>query len=221
MRIALAQYDNRSPEQLGHFLHLMHMNREYARHHGYDYRFESIVEGGHEMPPYWRKVVLIRNLLRSGYDCAMWLDTDAVICDPVVRIEFILAEPAVFAYSRDMPIFAYVQKRADFNAGAFICSRGALPILDYWLSLYDPGYWVRDASGADTWTCTHGEWAGIAFEQEQFCINVIPRFQGPGLLQQMPWRFFQSPWPMAGSFVLHFPTIFKHLALQYLLRDEV
>lgn len=77
MGFAIVQYDDRDVEM---FKPLILKNKEYCKTHNINYIFFR--SGWEKYPPWWRKVFLVRELLKN-YEAVMWVDSDAAIvsCD--------------------------------------------------------------------------------------------------------------------------------------------
>jgi len=59
----------------------------YALKHGMDYKLIPLKERlAPDRPPAWDKIMIIRHALRS-YETVMWIDSDAIICDPSKDIQ--------------------------------------------------------------------------------------------------------------------------------------
>ena len=156
------------------------------------------------VPPYWRKVLMVRDALRSGLPdgtlCTtiLWMDRDAVITG---------AGPDLTLRGHDMRISHDGVRRMclhdrspsdrwrclHFNAGAFLVrsSSTGLAILDAWAAFwetYASRHWRRSLQGK--WYCVAPcvedarcaaatapcHWAGQSYEQGAFYRSVLPNF---------------------------------------------
>lgn len=200
MKIAIVQFDSRPPDALGFLAPLVLRNSHYAKQHGYEHFFVSRL--GMDIPPFWAKPHVVMFYLKSGYDIVLWLDTDAVVHDLAMPVTRFFVGDEVFIYASDNPVW-----RSPFNAGVFIC-KGivALDLMLEWAALYQPDQWEKHEND---WRCRDARWAGPAYEQGSFAINILPKYGQSGLFKQLPWEVLQSPFPVDNSFTLHFAERFK------------
>lgn len=200
MKIAIVQFDSRPPDALGFLAPLIVRNSHYAKQHGYEHFFVSRL--GMDIPPFWAKPHVVMFYLKSGYDIVLWLDTDAVVHDLAMPVTRFFVGDEVFIYASDNPVW-----RSSFNAGVFIC-KGivALDLMLEWAALYQPDQWEKHEND---WRCRDARWAGPAYEQGSFAINILPKYGQSGLFKQLPWEVLQSPFPVDNSFTLHFAERFK------------
>lgn len=200
MKIAVAQYDDRPFGALGQLAPLIGRNSKYAELHGYEYAFVNKL--GADVPPFWAKVHITAHYLRAGYDAVLWLDTDAVVHDLDMTVPRFFAKDEVFVYAPDNPVWP-----SPFNAGIFMCrgSRG-LDLMEEWVALYQPDQWEKVEG---QWKSKDGVWAGVAYEQGSFIANLLPKYADSGLLRRLEWEVLQSPYPINGSYTLHFSGPYK------------
>ena len=163
------QYDNRkiTPD----YKKLMKENKDYAKIHGYDYRFVS--KGYMKLPTYWRKVNLVKDLLK-GYKGILWIDTDAVVFNNSMTLESIMAPylSKMFFKSSDN----YKVPASQFNGGVWIIKNTPEmnTLMDQWLQLYDPTEWLKNYGG--NWHTT-GEWSLNTYEQGAFREKIEPLYK--------------------------------------------
>lgn len=200
MKIAIVQFDNRPLDTLGYLTPLIIRNAQYAKQQGYEYFFINRL--GIDIPPFWAKPLVVMSYLQSGYEIVLWLDTDAVVHDLAIPLPRFFVADEVFIYAPDNPVW-----RSPFNAGVFMC-RGSLAfdLMSEWAALYRADQWERHE---DQWRCRDSRWAGPAYEQGSFVINILPKYDQSGLFRQLPWEVLQSPFPVPSSFTLHFAERFK------------
>jgi hypothetical protein len=199
LRVAVLQFDTRPPEQLGELLVLVARNREYAARHGYDHHF--IDHAPHDLPVYWQKPSLCRDMMLSGYDLVLWLDTDAVIHDQARAAESLFTGAEIMVASGDNPLWA-----SPFNAGVFAVRGGSgAALMERWAALFAGAAWTRSETA---WTC-QGEWAGPDFEQGAFVRELADELVRNGQLRLLDWRALQAPFPLPGAFALHFAGVLK------------
>jgi hypothetical protein len=92
--------------------HLLVRNAAYAQAHGFEHHFFN--EATVDLPVYWQKVYLCRQVLAAGYDIAIWADTDAVFHDFGRGVESLFQGDEVMVGAPDNPYWD-----APFNAGVF------------------------------------------------------------------------------------------------------
>lgn len=206
MKIAIVQFDNRPPEQLGGMLYLAQRNSIYAHRHGYEHHLIRQIH--YDLPIYWQKPAICRRFFELGYDLVLWLDTDAVIHDLDRRLEDVFAGPETVFAAGDNPHWS-----SPFNAGVF-CVKGAggLDLLTRWTAAFPAERWTRTETA---WICRE-EWAGPAFEQGAFVEQLLPELSARGQVKLMDWRVLQAPFPVEGAFTLHFPGPFRVNLVPYL-----
>jgi hypothetical protein len=188
---ALVQYDNRVLDS--QLRRLVKRNRSYCLKHGYEYIFEK---KSYDLPPWWRKVEIVRTLLESGkYEGVMWLDTDAAVHDCNSRIEDFLIEGKSFYYSSDPPIWD-----SEFNAGVWIVVNDpkGRAIMKKWMASYSPKDWTKKGNKWET----SGGWAGSTYEQGSFKKYIRPKFKK--FIHKFPWELIQSHNPNSNTFIVHF-----------------
>lgn len=211
MKVALLQFDNRPAAQLGPLTRLMHRNAAYAKRHGYDYHF--FPDAHFDLPVYWQKPSLMGEVLKRGYDLALWLDTDAVVHDPDRRPETLFEGSEIMVGAPDNPHWAQ-----PFNAGVFAVknagSAAGAALMDRWAGLFAGTAWTRTATA---WIC-QSEWAGPDYEQGAFNARLLDELTASGALRLLPWQALQSPEPTPGAFTLHFAGPFKANLAAYLQR---
>jgi hypothetical protein len=168
-RTCVIQYDDRSDEALGDQARLISINKRMCVSDGASYTLHR--NSPHNLPPYWQKVQLTSDALRTGAcDEVLYLDTDAVLRHPPSKVVAELDDKS-FLMSGDMPPW-----EADFNAGVWAVRNddAGNRIIQDWLNKYDPTSWSVedkvwkcqtkncDALGCKTQEC---EWAGPEYEQ--------------------------------------------------------
>ena len=199
MKVAILQFDNRPVQQLGLLPFLLHRNRAYADQHGYAYHY--VGQNHFDLPPYWQKPKLLRQLLAGGYDLVAWLDTDAVVHDLDRRIEDLFSGEEAMVAAGDNPLWD-----RPFNAGVFFLKGSeAVALMDRWSDLFARTAWRRTETA---WVCDD-EWAGTSYEQGAFTQHLLPELSASGQLRLVDWRLLQSPFPIDGAFTLHFAGPFK------------
>ena len=161
-RWLVLQYDDRPIDE--NYKKLMSINKEYCKKHDYEYKF--VTKGYEDLPPYWRKVALVKNLLKK-YKGILWLDTDAVVFNKAITITSIARSSKMFFKSGEILNYP----KYHFNAGVWIIKNTPQmnDLMEEWLNNYKTKEWSRNSNGK--WI-TSGKFAGPTYEQGVF-QNVI------------------------------------------------
>ncbi len=113
------------------------LHRQYCARHGIDYRLilEDSVIGRH---PTWRRIALLAEALRLGYDQVAWLDADCVIVDPSFDIFAASGFGIAVCECFDSPDI-----ERHLNAGVMLTTRSpeVLAFLDKWDAMPAGGRW--------------------------------------------------------------------------------
>lgn len=163
--VAIVQYDTREACKDGE---LVKENTQFCEASGYDHLF--ILGSLEELPPYWGKVLAVREVARSGrYDYVLFLDTDAVVMDHSLRVESLFEDDSCFVAGGPDGV----------NAGVYAikCDDDGLAILEDWASRYKPSEWSfhpQEKTAKHQWKTTAGVWAGPGYEQHSLNEFVIP-----------------------------------------------
>jgi hypothetical protein len=204
MKTLLLQIENRTTEPLKTF---MDSNRRTCDALNIEYVFRDRGPGG--VPPYWWKVLVLKELMleRLDVDIFMWLDSDAFLIPPRIRhrrrvdsagsrhesrpsqdSENPLASLAArfpeadLFIGPDAPMYSMA-----FNAGAFLVrnSPRGRALMQRWADLFDPRVWIETKPGI---FMTPGPWAGSAYEQGAFILNLL---EEPGV-KRLPYFVFNE-----------------------------
>ena len=195
----IIQYDDRPIDK--NDTELIRRNKAYAKKHGYHYNF--INTGYTNLPPYWRKVAIAKDLLETDlYKGIMWLDTDAVIFNMDISLDSVGDTAKHFFKATNSA------GNKIFNAGVWTVknTKQGKAIMKKWLELYDPSKWKHVGKN---WS-TEGEWAGDDYEQGAFAYRIVP-LHGANI-NTVKEPFFQGVYPGEGHkgndskdvFVYHF-----------------
>ena len=163
----IVQYDDRPPDEFDK--EFIKRNKAYAKKHGYKYEF--INTGYTDLPPYWRKVAIVKNFLDSDlYKGVMWLDTDAVIFNMNISLDSV-GDSVKHFFKATNTGGNYI-----FNAGVWTVknTRQGKQIMKNWLELYDASKWKHNGT---KWS-TDGAWAGDDYEQGSFAYKIDPQHKG-------------------------------------------
>ena len=200
---AIVQYDDRPLKDVDKGL--MNRNNHYAKKWNHDYIFKK--DGYEDMPPYWRKVFLVKDILESGkYRGALWLDTDAMVYNMETDLNTLVEEGKHFYKSRDA-----TPQNGGFCAGVWFVlnTPTGKEILSKWAEKYNPSVWVKNKNRPgvpsknqeNPWR-TNGIWAGSNYEQGSFIQHIIPTYNN--VLKEYPDNYLQSTDPHKDAFILHF-----------------
>ena len=101
----------------------------YARRHGYNAAI-VVARIDESRPPAWSKLVLVERYLSRNPSCEwiMWIDADAVVTNPAIRVEDLVDGDADFLVAEDCP-------PSPINTGVFL-ARNCPAVLDLLLRAY-------------------------------------------------------------------------------------
>lgn len=205
----IVQYDDRPLDPVD--LQLIERNQIYARKHGYEHML--ITSGYIDLPPYWRKVKVVMDLMGSGkYKGILWMDTDAVVANMDITLD------SIQDMSKDFYKAINVGGNQIFNAGVWLVrdtARG-LQIMKDWMGKYNAEDW-RLVDG--TWH-TRGAWAGKTYEQGSFAYTVVPKHKKG--IETVPVEMFQSTdLKNPDVFIYHFYAGHKHKRAKFLRKHPL
>lgn len=188
-RVLVLQNDDRED---GYIKPLRALNQFWAKRQGYNYRF--LKSGGYSrMPPWWRKVFLVRDACRKGHT-VIYLDSDAVWHDPDAPLEMVATRHGTEKLQAGIYIGKGVGfwKPVDANAGVFIAhGRRGKELMEAWCALYTNEVaqkWTASMSSNRMHWQWSGAWAGETFEQGAFVKHLLNR---PGV-HAVPWGILNS-----------------------------
>ena len=188
----VVQYDDRNISD--NINQLMNRNKHYCNKYGYKYIFLS--SGYEDIPPYWRKVQIVKDLINSDkYKGILWLDTDATIFNMDITLDN-FNDPKKSFYSSTNSTGNQI-----FNAGVWIVynNNKGKNILAKWMLKYNPAKWKKNNN---KWS-TASNWAGKNYEQGSFAYNIKPKFNSN--IKTEPELTFQATnFRKPGVFILHF-----------------
>jgi hypothetical protein len=195
----IIQYDDRPTDNFDK--EFMRRNQAYAKKHGYKYKFIS--KGYTNLPPYWRKVAIVKKLLDTDeYKGILWLDTDAVIYNQLISLDCVGDTLKHFIKAINSG------GNQIFNAGVWSvkATDKGKKIMKKWMDMYDPSKWKHEGKA---WT-TEGAWAGDVYEQGSFAYKVVPEHRDN--INTTDESFLQGVYQNnknSDVFVYHFYNIFK------------
>lgn len=209
----ILQYDDRSISKVSiddapvpatvDYTKLMEQNKKYAKRHGYAYKFVS--KGYNKLPPYWRKVNLVKDLLKN-YKGILWMDTDAVVFTPSKTLDSITNSSKMFFCSPDN----YGTSTEHFNAGVWIIKNTPEmhDLMEDWLQLYNTKDWLKNSY--QKWHTT-GKWSNTTYEQGSFIETIRPSYKQ--YMKILPCNVLQGCLEDINTstepFIIHFMTPLK------------
>jgi hypothetical protein len=197
----IVQYDDRKLDENTEIL--VKQNKEYAKKHGYTYKF--IDSGYTDIAPYWRKVSVVKELLPK-YKGILWLDTDAVIFDPSKHLDSITTSRHSMFISRDN----WKAKKNHFNAGVWLIKNTPEmnTLMSDWENLYKKDEWLKNSEGK--WHTT-GKWSNITYEQGSFTHNILTKYKK--YIKWLPCNILQGAIEDINTsrepFIIHFMLTLK------------
>lgn len=151
-KIAFVTFENRDED----YIRLHDLNVEkYCKYWGYEYI--RVTENDSGMSPYWYKVLLIYNLMKTNkYDYLFWMDSDTVINN----FNIDLGDDILCKYNSDIFIAPDNVKYDIINSGLFIVRNSEIgkKFMEDWLDLYLP--MCENGDGK-----LKGVWAMSCYEQ--------------------------------------------------------
>ena len=91
--------------------------KDYSIKHDYSYLFFDKYENKLKLPIYWTKIQLVLEILENNnVDYVMWIDSDTIICEPEINLEYIINQ------CPEKSIFIGLDYPATdrYNAGVFL-----------------------------------------------------------------------------------------------------
>ena len=173
-----------------------------------DYLF--INEPSNDLPPYWKKVKLVKDLLKTkNYKYVMWLDTDATIINLHKKLlNFIenLIENKDMLISNDMPPWT----SDNFNAGVWIVknTNNGKKIMEEWLKNYRKDLWSKQGG---KWSCKNCIWAKYpGYEQGVFQEKILNKYKNN--IKQVNWKYLNNPYYKKNDkgIINHFANHYKN-----------
>ena len=131
----------------------------YAKLHNYSYRFYADHENKENLPVYWQKLLLVRDILsNTTAEYIVWMDSDTIVSHPTIALEelLILSPNSSIFIGRDYPNRSW----SVYCAGIFIirnCDIGK-KFINECLSTY-----MKNPRCGKHELC--GSWAGECYEQ--------------------------------------------------------
>jgi len=175
--------------------YVLDINMQYAEKNGYT--FELIKEPYDDKVTHaWQKIPAMINLLDQGYDCVMYIDSDAIFYDQTIKIEDIVAKYKgdVIACSDE----ANSAGRYKVNGGAIIAknTQHAKSILKTW---WDKRYEYKEFA-FEQWALSDM----VQDEQAAWNISVAPESEFNSLYGEVLQYANNTDTLPPQRFVLHF-----------------
>jgi len=173
-----------------------------------DYLF--INKPSNELPPYWNKVKLVKDLLETkNYKYVMWLDTDATIINLKEELLYFiknLIKNKDMLISNDMPPWT----NDNFNAGVWVVKNTTKGknIIDEWFKYYRKDLW-NITNGK--WSCKNCEWAKYpGYEQGVFQEKILNKYKNS--IEQVSWKYLNNPYYKKNDkgMINHFANHYKN-----------
>lgn len=143
--IRIIQYENRSVIKVPHLYRLMQMVAKYCYTNNMEYRLYYSYEK--DIPEYWIKVSLLRDLLNemNDDDYLVWMDSDAFIHRDFTQYLPNSKDGKVMTVSPSIK-----PGSTPFSSSVFMVNKGAAAIFDSWINMYDESKW-RKKKGKWQW----------------------------------------------------------------------
>jgi len=202
-KLAVVSYDNRSTKEIEL---LKKVNQKYCAKHGYDFLFYHQYQDEMTYPPYWLKVKIVQDVLKSNrYQYVMWMDSDACFHNDNQRIESLIPDTQTFF------VKSSESGPHHFNAGIWLVQNSMMghDFLKDWLAKYNADNWDFQNG---TWTCKINKYLNLesecAWSEDQY-----EQGSGNRLLQTPKYKPFyhhvhgdvmQRQFPKPESFTVHF-----------------
>ena len=172
----VVQYEDRDTAE---FKSLIQKNKEYCKQ--FDIQYLFLHRGYEHLPPWWRKVALVHELL-PHYESVFWVDSDAAFvfldhCKELFRSYH-------FVFSPNPPMLEHLEMlSAPMCAGVWGVRNTpeGRAIMDHWFSAYNARAWSKRTK----WTA--GTYAGTDYEQGAFEVNIYR-------VQDFQKWIFSYPW---------------------------
>ena len=209
--IAIVSYDNRKMNELIE-IHKDNL-KNYARKHNYTYLFLNKYENKLDLPVYWKKIQIVKDLL-NDYDYVLWMDTDAFVIRQNIPLEYIISltpSKSIFI-GKDHSGSRISQITGNTNAGAFMIKNN--PIGHKFLEDCINYYTSSTECLVNGKLGLKGKWAGMCYEQG--VMNHFIRYKYKNDTNILSTRLiFNDYYPNFDSFITHIYGDKKN-ALQYM-----
>ncbi len=164
------------------------VKQDYCKSHIYDYRDDEDDEIVDKSRPLaWSKVNLIRRCLKDGYDYVVWIDADAFIMNPTIKLESIIVN-----FSKDKDILLTMDAVDVLNSGVMFIKN-----TEWSKAFFDLVYNMTDFINHSNW-----EQGAIIDLYEN---NILDSQYHIAVLPKTYQRLFNSYCPLYkdGDFILH------------------
>jgi hypothetical protein len=133
--------------------------QEYCNLHNYTYIFKNSYENKLNLPIYWKKIQLVKDLIENNnFEYVIWMDSDTLIIDKSLKIEDILYNKYSIYMGKDM------NSKFNLNAGVFIIKNDDIGVsfLNECINVYVNRDSCKDKFGN---YALNGEWSKDCYEQ--------------------------------------------------------
>jgi hypothetical protein len=159
LNIAVVTLETRDSEMLS--IHNSNV-KKYCDLHEYTYIFKNSYENVLNLPIYWKKIQLVKEILEdSDFDYVLWMDSDTIIVDNSIKLENIL-----YHDNKLYSIYMGDDFNSDFNlnAGVFAIKNDYIGIsfLNECINIYVNRNTCKDENGN---YALNGEWSKGCYEQ--------------------------------------------------------
>ena len=173
------------------------LNQRYCDAHGYRF-FHFEKSEFDDMPPWWRKVFLVREVMRKNpdVDIVMWMDSDAAFTHNTHwRLEDILDPKSSVHVSQDVDHERHNKNPRHPNAGTWAVrndERGR-KFLDAWYQAYEPTQWCKDC----TKMFQYGDWKtdsswGLGNFEQGVLLDMVMKDRS---IEILPCELFGNMFP--------------------------
>lgn len=165
-KIAIVTLETRESEMLN--IHNKNVN-EYCKLHNYTYIFRSSYQNKLNLPIYWKKLQLIKDVLETKkYEYVVWMDSDTLFIDKSIPLDMILGESSIYM-GKD--------RNTDFNlnAGVFCIKNNkiGLTFLRECINVYLNREKCKDEKGN---YALNGEWSKDCYEQGVMNELIVEKY---------------------------------------------
>jgi hypothetical protein len=195
VKLAVLTYESRNLPKL---LQLHNQNmRQYCAKYNYDYIFTNKYDNQLQLPVYWKKLQLVKDLLSNRYyDYVLWMDTDAFFLDLNKKIESIinLSPTSSIFIGKD-----YGEET--FCSGVFIIKNNQIgrTFIDDCITHY-----INSPSCKRNGKYSlEGQWAGMCYEQGVMNFKINTNYKDHTYIFSENIVYNADQEPPFSSFIIH------------------
>lgn len=191
-KILIVTLETRKSDMLN--IHNANINN-YCKDKGYDYIFLDNYENELDLPIYWKKIQVMKDLLTNYkvYDYIMWMDSDTLILDPDIKIDNILKDKSIYI-GKDYQLY-------DLNAGVFIIKNDNIGnmFIEDCIKTYINREECKDNNGKYS---LNSEWSGKCYEQGIMIELIKTKYEKNTTILE-PYIIWNWNSPVSNVFILH------------------